>query len=140
MGMPEYRDGTLGEVKPVGEAIKDLLEKVGELEFTRALHIGTEEELTAQKLLHEAHDQEMSKPSRERYWSELELEAKVERMRQIVKEKNQMMSALWDAVEQLRTHVHSQHDGRILHDPGRFGYGASTGERLQTKKDNVVFF
>lgn len=46
MGMPEYRDGSFGPIKPIKEAIEDLLDPSGtELERTKALHIGRFEEL-----------------------------------------------------------------------------------------------
>jgi len=45
MGMAEYRDGTFGEIKPVNEALRDLLENQPEQERVKALHIGSLEEL-----------------------------------------------------------------------------------------------
>ncbi len=48
MGMPEYHDGSFGPIKPVEESLKDLLDSsTGELERTKALHIGKIEELVA---------------------------------------------------------------------------------------------
>ena len=45
MGMPEYRDGSFGSIKPVDESLRDLLENPVEQERTKALHIGTFQEL-----------------------------------------------------------------------------------------------
>ena len=45
MGMPEYRDGSFGAIRPVEEALALLTENPDEQERTRALHIGTFEEL-----------------------------------------------------------------------------------------------
>ena len=46
MGMPEYRDGNFGPIKPIRESVEDLLDPSGtELERTKTLHIGRFEEL-----------------------------------------------------------------------------------------------
>lgn len=48
MGMPEYHDGTFGPIKPIEESVKDLLDpSTGELDRTKALHIGKIERLVA---------------------------------------------------------------------------------------------
>lgn len=50
MGMPEYRDGSFGEIKPIKQAVQDLMGSDGvELERTKALHIGRIEELTQRR-------------------------------------------------------------------------------------------
>ena len=46
MGMPEYRDGTYGPIKPIDEALDELRDPI-ERERTRSLHIGSAEELMA---------------------------------------------------------------------------------------------
>jgi len=84
---------------------------------------------------------EQTKPCREKYWSEVGIEEKVERMRQVIKQKDRTLSELWGIVEQLRTHVHAQHDGRILYDPGQSRYGMVAGdERRRHEKDDEVYF
>lgn len=47
MGMPEYRDGRFGPIKPLDDSLRDLLDNPVERERTKALHIGRVEELTA---------------------------------------------------------------------------------------------
>lgn len=86
---------------------------------------------------------EMDKPGRNKYWSEVGIEEKVERMRQIIKQlaKDRTLSELWGIVGQLQTHVHAQHDGRILYDSIQSRYGMVAGdERPSHKKDDEVYF
>jgi len=45
MGMQEYHNGSFGPIKPVEESLKDLQENSAELAETKALHIGTVEDL-----------------------------------------------------------------------------------------------
>ena len=86
-------------------------------------------------------DKELHAPSREKYWSELGIEEKVERMRKVIKQTERMLSELMGTVEQLRTHVHAQHDGRILYDPRQSSYGMAVGdERRRHEKDDEVYF
>lgn len=42
--MPEYRDGSFGPIKPITEAVQDLLEPAN-LVKTKVLHVGAFEEL-----------------------------------------------------------------------------------------------
>ncbi len=51
--MQEYRDGTFGEVKPMKDLFKDLLDSEEELTKTSAIHIGSEEELKQKRELAE---------------------------------------------------------------------------------------
>ncbi len=79
---------------------------------------------------------------RQKFWSELTIEEKVERMREVMKQKDQMISELWRVVEQLKVHTHAHHDGRILYDLGQRGYGMLSGEQWlrQDKKHDEVYF
>ena len=85
---------------------------------------------------------ELAQASREKHWSELGIEEKVERMRQIIKQKDRTISNLWGTVEQLRAHVHAPHDGHILYDPvqSRYGMLAPEDDRPRTEKGDEVYF
>ena len=48
--MIEYKDGSFGEIKPVEDLFKEILEKKNSLDGIEVIHIGTEEELLKKKL------------------------------------------------------------------------------------------
>jgi len=47
--MQEYRDGTFGEVENASDIFKKLEESTEEMNNTKCIHFGTEEELNRQK-------------------------------------------------------------------------------------------
>ena len=79
-----------------------------------------------------------SRPLREKYWSEIGIEEKVERMRREVKSLKSFMHVLSDKIDRLLEHSHLE--GKIVIPLDRYGRGGEENAfSAGGKKDDVYF-
>ena len=90
---------------------------------------------------------EQTMPSREKYWTELSIEEKSERMRQIVKHKDSQIEQLFDVVYKLKRQfeVHLHGDKSILvpincNDDEKMVNPRAFEVRRISKNENEVYF
>ena len=82
---------------------------------------------------------EKDRPCREKYWSELSIEEKIERTRNQVKSLQSQIGHLDQKIDQLLEHAHF--DGKIVITLDRYGHGGDKEEgRIRgSGKDDVYF-
>ena len=81
---------------------------------------------------------DQSQPMRKKYWSELDVDRKMGRMRSEVKQIKARQESLSAVLDELRVHTHAS-DGSILiplHSP----YGQGEVARRLPEKDDEVYF
>ena len=83
-------------------------------------------------------DSEQCQPMREKHWSELDSDEKIERMREEVKRWQKIVSGMKEKIEKLSRHTHNPNDGKLLISMSyQEGYPMHT--RYQKDTDEVYF-
>lgn len=77
---------------------------------------------------------------RRKYWSEIDANEKIERMRDVVKVQSRTISVFERLLDELMKHSHAP-DGKLLRPIGRMGYASEDAEpRKRGGEEDQVYF
>jgi len=82
--------------------------------------------------------EETSKPTRQKYWSELDADEKIERMRDVVRDLKESLSGSNKNWDNFRNHKHNKEGEPVVEK--RLAYGGDVCERAERKKNDEVYF